>query len=161
MKNAASPLGRRMNIVTKIRNSYLAKFLIVGGLSFAIDIGLLILLHEFFGVGLWIATPVAFLTSLVFNFALQRTFTFKATNKGHVSAIRYAILVVFNTLATDVIVNMFATLALTYAGGKVVATVSTMVWNFFLYKYWIFPHSDSGASPATTDSELTPSPEAP
>lgn len=145
-----------MTLVTKILNNYVFKFLLVGGLSFAIDLGLLFVLHEFFGVGLWIATPIAFLTSLVFNFALQRTFTFKATNKSHVSFLRYTALVIFNTLATDVIVNMFATTALTFAGGKVVATASMTIWNFFLYKHWIFPNNDpASSSPLATEQHET------
>lgn len=133
------------------------RFLIVGVLSFALDLGLLIVLHEVAGVALWVATPVAFITSLVFNFLLQRIYTFKATNKGHVSAFKYGLLVVFNVLATDVIVLLFAETELTYAAGKVVATVLTMVWNFFIYKYWIFP----SAKPAeTASSGASPSPAA-
>lgn len=135
-----SPTTRSLRSwATKIDNSHLVKFLIVGGVSFAIDLGLLVILHEAFGVGLWIATPVAFLVSLTFNYVLQRMFTFKVTTRSHSSLIRYAILVAFNTLATDFIVNTFADLELTYAAGKIVATALTMAWNFFLYKYWIFP----------------------
>lgn len=117
------------------------RFLIVGVVSFGIDLGLLMVLHEIAGVELWIATPVAFVTSLIFNFLLQRRYTFKATNKSHVSAVKYGLLVVFNILATDVIVLFFAGTDLTYATGKVVSTASTMAWNFFIYKYWIFPSS--------------------
>jgi putative flippase GtrA len=123
------------------------RFLIVGALSFAIDLGLLMALHEVAGVELWIATPVAFITSLIFNFLLQRRYTFQATNKSHVSAVKYGVLVVFNIFATDLIVLFFAGTDLTYATGKVVSTISTMVWNFFIYKYWIFP-SAKPAEPA-------------
>lgn len=122
------------------------RFLVVGGLSFAIDLGLLMILHEVAGVALWIATPVAFVTSLVFNFLMQRLYTFKATNKGHVSAFKYGALVVFNIVATDAIVLLFAESGLTYAAGKVVSTALTMVWNFYIYKYWIFPAAAPGAA---------------
>lgn len=127
---------------SRILGHRVVKFLLIGGLSFVIDLGLLILLHEFFGVGLWIATPISFIASLVFNFALQRSFTFKATNRSIESLIKYVLLVIFNIFATDIIVNLFAGTELTYATGKVVSTVSTMVWNFFIYKYWIFPSRD-------------------
>lgn len=147
-----SPATGRRSLVAILDNSYLLKFLLVGGLSFAIDLALLVVLHEVFGVGLWLATPIAFLTSLIFNFLLQRIFTFKATNRRHASFIRYAILVVFNTLATDLIVNTFANLDLTYTAGKVVATALTMVWNFYLYKFWIF-RSDRQPEDASTEPE--------
>lgn len=124
--------------LARLSNSHVFKFLVVGGLSFALDLGLLILLHEAFGVDLWIATPIAFLTSLVFNFLVQRSFTFKSTQGRGSSMIRYGTLVVFNTFMTDVIVNFFHDVDLTYTVGKIVATALTMIWNFFLYKHWIF-----------------------
>lgn len=126
------------NLFRIVENSHLIKFLLVGGASFAVDLALLVLLHEVFGVDLWIATPVAFLASLVFNFALQRSFTFRAQNRRHVSLLKYLALVGFNVLAIDVIVNAFDAWGLSYGIGKAVATVLTTSWNFWLYKVWIF-----------------------
>ncbi|MDJ0351175.1 GtrA family protein [Pseudarthrobacter sp. PH31-O2] len=116
----------------------MVKFLVVGVASFTIDLGLLALLHEGFGVGLWIATPIAFLTSLVFNFFVQRKFTFQSGTRAHVSFVKYGALVAFNVVATDVIVNVVAGAGQSYAIGKVIATVATTGWNFLLYKHWIF-----------------------
>lgn len=129
----------------------LVRFIIIGVLSFAVDLGLLIVLHEAVGVALWIATPIAFLVSLVFNFLLQRNWTFNATNKAPKSALMYGMLVGFNVLATDFIVLLFADLGLTYAVGKVVATVTTMTWNFFIYKFWIFPSAKSADGSPSVD----------
>ena len=123
------------------------KFLLVGGLSFAIDFGLLVLLHEAFGVLLWIATPIAFITSLIFNFAAQRTFTFAATNKVGAGAGKYAALVIFNVFASALIVTGFESLGLGYAAGKITATVLMTAWNFLLYKYWVFPNKPAPLSP--------------
>lgn len=142
-------------LVDFVQRSHLMKFLIVGGLSFVLDLGVLILLREIFAVDLWIATPIAFLVSLIFNFIVQRKFTFQATVRSHISLIRYGVLVVFNIFATDIIVNLFDNLALTYAGGKVIATISTTVWNFFLYKHWIFRKDD-----LTPERELSSSADA-
>src|SRR6478609_6959974 len=66
MRDSSMSMLRR--IQNFVRNGHLVKFLAVGAASFAIDLGLLALLHEGAGVDLWIATPVAFLSSLVFNF---------------------------------------------------------------------------------------------
>ena len=101
-----------------VLDSEIARFIMVGGVSFAIDLGLLMLLHEVFAVDLVIATPIAFLTSLGF--------------------IKYCLLVVFNTLAIDVIVNVFDMLGAGYQLGKVVSTIMTTAWNYLLYKHWIF-----------------------
>lgn len=121
-----------------VHNGYVVKFFVVGVASFIIDLGLLAILHEGFDVDLWIATPIAFLTSLVFNFFVQRTFTFQSDTRAHVSFLKYGALVAFNVIATDVIVNVIAGTGLSYAIGKVIATVATTGWNFLLYKHWIF-----------------------
>ena len=136
--------------------SELARFIIVGGVSFVIDLGLLMLLHEVFLVDLLIATPVAFLTSLAFNYALQRAFTFRAENGKSVSFVKYCLLVAFNTLAVDVIVNFIDWLGAGYQVGKVIATILTTAWNFLLYKHWIFK---SGAGkPVVVDNIPVPRP---
>jgi putative flippase GtrA len=121
-----------------VLDNEIARFIMVGGVSFAIDLGLLMLLHEVFSVDLVFATPIAFLVSLGFNYALQRIFTFRADNGKSVSFIKYCLLVVFNTLAIDVIVNVFDWLGAGYQVGKVVSTIMTTAWNFLLYKHWIF-----------------------
>jgi putative flippase GtrA len=124
----------------------------VGVASFVLDLGLLIVLHEIFQVELWIATPVAFLVSLVFNFVLQRVFTFQAVNSRRSSALKYGLLVVFNTVATDVIVTAFDRFGIGYEIGKVFATAITMVWNYFIYKYWIFAAPSNRAEAAADQS---------
>ena len=144
-------------IKTLVRDGFLVKFLLVGGLSFAIDLGLLALLHEVGNVDLWIATPIAFLTSLVFNFFVQKNFTFQSGARAHVSFLKYGALVVFNVVATDVIVNVIADTGQSYALGKVIATIATTAWNFLLYKHWIFkaaPAHDGDA--VDLDASATP-----
>lgn len=129
-----------------ILNNEIVRFIIVGGISFAIDLGLLMLLHEVFEVELWLATPIAFLTSLAFNFALQRMFTFRARNGTSVSFVKYCVLVLFNTFAVDVIVNFVDWLGAGYQIGKVVSTIMITAWNFLLYKHWIFRAAAAKAS---------------
>ncbi len=153
-----------MSLVRRVRmavaNGYLVKFLVVGGASFAIDLGLLVLLHEVGGVDLWIATPIAFLASLVFNFLVQRKFTFRSSGRVDVSMIKYGALVVFNVIAIDVVVNLVDAAGHPYALGKVIATVATTIWNFLLYKHWIFksPRRNSGV-PADREDSGTSVPE--
>ena len=140
-----------------VREGFLVKFLVVGALSFALDLGLLALLHEVGHVDLWIATPIAFLASLVFNFFVQKNFTFQSGARAHVSFLKYGALVAFNVVATDVIVNFAAGAGQSYALGKVIATLATTVWNFLLYKHWIFkapPAHDGDA--VDLDASATP-----
>lgn len=114
------------------------RYLIVGGLSFAVDFGLLVLLREVFHWDVGIASATAFLTSLVFNFLLQRKFSFESTHRTHVSMIRYGLLVAANTAATVLIVQLLTPTPLGYMGGKVISTAAMTIWNYFLYQHWVF-----------------------
>ena len=128
---------QRRNLLDLFRHSAV-RYLIVGGLSFLVDFGLLVLLHQFLGWPVSLATAVAFLSSLVFNFIVQRKFSFDAGHKTHVSMIRYALLVVANTVASVVIVELLTPTVLGYMGGKIISTAAMTVWNYFLYRHWIF-----------------------
>jgi putative flippase GtrA len=120
------------------------RYLIVGGLSFVVDFGLLVLFHQVFGWAVSVATAVAFLSSLVFNFAVQRKVSFGAHHRTRVSIFRYALLVIANTVASVVVVELLTPTALGYMGGKVISTAAMTIWNFFLYRHWVF-----GAVPST------------
>lgn len=124
------------------RNSAV-RYLIVGGLSFLVDFGLLVLLHQVLGWTVGVATAIAFLSSLVFNFAVQRKVSFESGHKTHVSMIRYAFLVAANTVASVIVVELLTPTALGYMGGKVISTAAMTVWNYFLYRHWVFGSSPS------------------
>ncbi|MCT9818770.1 GtrA family protein [Microbacterium sp. W1N] len=130
-----------------LRTSVLVRYLLVGGLSFLIDIGLLALLHEIFRVPLFVATPAAFLLSFGITYVLQRTLTFTTRTGWGASSIKYALLVAFNTVATTAIVAVTAGWGWPWEVGKVIAVASTTVWNYFGYRYWIFPPSEPSGSP--------------
>jgi putative flippase GtrA len=129
------------------------RYVLVGGLAFLIDIGLLWLLHEGLRVPLAISTPVAFLLSFAITFFLQRALTFR-TSAGVVgSAVKYTLLVAFNTVATTLIVTGGASLGLPWEWAKVIAVASTTVWNYFGYRYWIFPHSRASTRDTRDDAD--------
>lgn len=125
--------------VARVWASSAVRYLVVGLFAYAFDVGLLALLHDVLGVPLTIATPVAFLTSFGVTYLLQRTFAFRSQTSMSASAMKYAILVAFNTLATTGIVSLAPALGLPWIVGKTAAVASTTVWNFFCYRYWIFP----------------------
>jgi len=110
----------------------------MGGLAFLFDAGLLWLLHDALGVDLAISTATAFLLSFAVTYTLQRKFAFASTNAVAPSVVRYAALVIFNTLATTAIVWALTALGLPWIVGKITAVVATTVWNYFAYRHWVF-----------------------
>jgi len=121
-----------------VRGRSIVRYLIAGGLAFAVDFGLLAFLHEVLGWGTWESAAIAFIVSFVFTYTIQRTFTFGSTAPHGAALIKYVLLVAFNTVATAVIVALIDATPLGWAVGKVVATAATTVWNYFAYRYWVF-----------------------
>ncbi|QNE15156.1 GtrA family protein [Pseudarthrobacter sp. NBSH8] len=114
------------------------RYLFFGGLSFSVDLGLLVLFREVFQWNLSVATAIAFLLSFAFSYTVQKLFSFESAHRTHVSLGRYTLLVGANTIATVFIVQLLSLTGLGYGGAKVVSTAATTVWNYFLYKHWVF-----------------------
>lgn len=114
------------------------RYLTMGGLAFLFDAGVLWLLHDGFGLDLALSTAAAFLLSFAVTYTLQRTFAFGGDSGVAPSIVRYTILVLFNTLATTAIVWLVDALGAPWIVGKIAAVVATTVWNYFIYRYWVF-----------------------
>jgi putative flippase GtrA len=114
-------------------------YVVVGGLSVVVDVGLLVLLHESFAVPIGIATTVAFSISLVLNFLLNRTAMSSWGTRGLTQhALRYASLVVANYVITLVVVTTVAHVSTRYVVAKLAVVAGSTSWNFLLYRHWVF-----------------------
>jgi putative flippase GtrA len=122
----------------RLYRSSAVRFLAVGVCSFIIDFSLLFLLHEVLHVAVWVATAVAFVVTFFFNYTLQRAFAFTSTSNHGAALVKYIALVAFNTVAITLIVSVFDSLIGGWELGKIVATVLSTVWNYFIYRHWIF-----------------------
>jgi putative flippase GtrA len=127
------------------------RYLLVGGSAFVVDLGLLALFHELLGWPVWIATAVAFLLSFAYTYTLQRL-AFRSERTHGTALVRYTILVAVNLVATSGLVALLAVTPIGWVGAKVVTTAVTTVWNFFIYRYWVFaaPRSDAASTSAPT-----------
>ncbi len=134
----AEPRPQSSPLIVRIWSSSALRYLFVGGLAFLFDIGVLWLLHDVFLVPLAISTPAAFLLSFAFTYTLQRTVAFRASDGVAPSVLRYAILVAVNTVATTAIVWLADVIGMPWIVGKIAAVVATTIWNYFVYKYWVF-----------------------
>lgn len=115
------------------------RYVAIGGLSFLIDFGLVALLHEVAGLPVWLAAAAGFLASFVFNYFLQRMFSFGSRTPHGGALVRYSLLVGVNTLITVGIVTLLDLTVVGWAVGKVFATIVTTFGNYFAYRYWVFP----------------------
>jgi putative flippase GtrA len=114
-------------------------YVVVGGVSVVVDVGLLALLHEFYGVPLGVATSVAFCTAVVVNFLLNRTAMSSRGSRGLAShAWRYGSLVVANYVITLAVVTTAGHVNGLYLVAKLAVVAGSTSWNFLLYRHWVF-----------------------
>lgn len=128
----------------------LVRFVIVGFIGFGIDFGLLWLLHDWVGAPIVLSTATAFLVSFFVTYTLQRAVAFRSDSPHGRALIKYTALVAFNTVAAIVIVALTNSLIDSWAVGKIASTALTTVWNYFIYRWWIFPRSKEQAPSANT-----------
>jgi putative flippase GtrA len=114
------------------------RYLIAGVVAFLFDFGMLALFREVLGWPTWLAAGVAFVLSFAFTYTIQRVFSFGSDAPHGRALFRYTVLVVFNTIATALIVGLIDQTAAGWAVGKVAATVLTTIWNYFIYRFWVF-----------------------
>ena len=114
-------------------------YLVIGGLTVIVDLGLLALLHESYGVPLGVATTVAFCTAVTVNFALNRAAMSSQGSWGLTQhALRYGSLVVANYVITVVVVMTAGHLGDRYLVAKASVVAVSTLWNFLLYRHWVF-----------------------
>lgn len=141
--------GGRGGVVAVLARHSAVRYVIVGGLSFTVDAGGLLLLRDVVGLPAWLAAAISFLASFAVNYTLQRAFAFGGVAPYGSSLIKYVVLVIVNTVANSLIVAAFDALEAWFVG-KVIATVAMTVWNYFLYRYWVF------RAPSLADDSDTP-----
>ncbi|MGO5268682.1 GtrA family protein [Parafannyhessea umbonata] len=125
------------------------KFGVVGVIAFAIDFGVMVLLHETLGMDPVVAAAISFCVSTVFNYLASMRFVFK--HRDDMSRSRefviFVVLSVVGLIINEIcmVVGQFAFIGMGfdyahgpyYMGVKVFATVVVMFWNFFSRKKWL------------------------
>lgn len=115
------------------------RFLVVGGLSYVVDLGSLLFLYGLAGAPLAAATTGAFAIAFVLTFTLNRLWVFDAASGGvSGQVVRYLALVGLNYLATLVIVLGLTAAGAPVAVSKTVAVAVIAVANYFLYRHFVF-----------------------
>jgi putative flippase GtrA len=116
------------------------RYLAVGGISFAIDILALKVLHGIWDLNLIAATVIAYAAAFGINFNLSRLWTFSRARESPArgQAARYTLLVLCNLLATIVIVAGLVYLGMNYLIAKVISSVVIALTNFLIARRWVF-----------------------
>jgi putative flippase GtrA len=129
------------SIYKKLFSSTLFRYIFIGGLSFAIEMGVLYSLIHFFQLSSILAVAISFWVGLITSFVLQKLIAFQdkgsSTKKILRQSIYYAILVLFNYAFTIGFVALLEG-ALTLFIARTIALIITTGWNFIVYSKIIF-----------------------
>ena len=115
------------------------RYIFVGISTVAIDYLMLLILRKFLSSSLVLSVSIAYWTSIVYNFTLNRLWSFEAS-KGMVprQILLYGCLLLFNYLITITIVAGLESLGMSEYIAKLFALVLTISWTYILYKKIVF-----------------------
>jgi putative flippase GtrA len=129
-------LAEALTLVSRFRTAW---YLSIGALSVVVDVGLLVVLREVTAIPLGVCAAIAFAASLLVNFTLnRRVFADLPSGNLHRHTVRYAVLVLANWAVTVLVVTGAAAVKIPYIVGKLAVITACAVWNFALYRKWVF-----------------------
>ncbi len=121
-------------------------FGIVGLITLGIDVAVTTSFYNIFNFPAYLASAIGFMSGFFFNFPVNRKKVFNHSDKDkfslHIQVVMYLSLSVFNLIATSAMVEglvSFNLLEIQYA--KIVVTALIAIWNFLLFKFYIFSKS--------------------
>ena len=130
----------------KNRTGEVIRFALTGGVCFLVELAVLVLLKGTFGVDTLIATPIAFLVSVILNYLLCVIWVFKGTkNQGTAAKAGFLLSSLIGLGLNELLMLLFRLILgedqviLTIAGktinmyvlNKCLATLIVMIWNYF------------------------------
>jgi len=131
-------VGAMGKLFSRVYRSALIRYGVTGVLTVSVDLGGLVLLHQVFGVEVYVAATLSFWASLGVNFVLNKLWTFHVRSHTTQQAMVYGCLVFVNYMTGLAMIDFFTVLGFGYIYGKIAALAMTTIWNFILYKKVIF-----------------------
>lgn len=119
------------------------RYLIVGGSSALLDIGLLILLKNVFHISATFALALEQIFINIYNFTLQKYWTFSHTGKVGPPIRRYLTLLLTNYFFSLLMMYLWhEKLGFDYRIVRIATIILLVPTNFFLYKFWVYRKSE-------------------
>ena len=130
----------------KSRMAEIIRFALTGGVCFLVELAVLILLKGKLGIDTLVATPIAFLVSVILNYLLCVVWVFRgAKNKGAGAKAGFLVtsliglglnellMLVFRfVLGEDAVILTLGSREINmYVLNKCLATLIVMIWNYF------------------------------
>ena len=124
----------RLKKLSKERMKEISRFLMVGGVCFLLDYGLLYTFTEYGGIDYWYSAALSFVVSVVINYWMCLKLVFRGTKRQNA---RQATLfigssvagLVINQIVMWILVECFAVY---YMVAKIVSAAAVTAWNYVM-----------------------------
>ena len=117
------------------------KYIIVGGFSYLLDLGSLYFFVEYVKIYYLIAATLATVIATYTNYYLNKKWSFNDSRKIIKSLPKYLSLFAFNYFFMMVAMYIFVEFfGVHYLVIKVATMCIVVIWNFFLYKSYVYKH---------------------
>jgi len=115
------------------------RYTFIGTSGTILDIGLLMLLKDFFGVNPTIAVVISQPIVILYNFNLNRLWTFGKNKLKGRQVFRYTSLIAWNYAIAVLFMYIFNEgLGVDHRVVRIASIMLSVLWNFILYKFWVF-----------------------
>jgi len=121
----------------------ITEYLVSGGAFFWSGYIVLLALNWWLGPSyLWLSTSVSYLVGWAVNYLLQRYWVFNnpklAKHQTEVTS-RYVFVSLINLVINYVIIQIWVNIGYRIEIGPFISSAFFTVWNYVLYKYYVFP----------------------
>jgi putative flippase GtrA len=133
------PNRRMVAIVSSVWENKLLRFVIVGGIATLIQYFTLIGSVERWHWNAVLASSVGYLLGAIANYLLNYYFTFRSDNRHGVAATRFTIVAAAGLALNALLMEwLWEKLRLPYILAQILATVGTLIWNYWANSRWSF-----------------------
>lgn len=129
---------RASSLAQRLARHPLVKYVVIGGLCFVIDAGLLWFCTSVLGWKVWIGATIGYWVGLLVNFTLNRTTMSQASGRLLRQTSRYAVLLGANYVITLAFLHLAGTWGLPVVAAKTIIVAASTCWNYILYRTWVF-----------------------
>ena len=116
-----------------------AKYFFVGVSGFVLDLGSLVIFKQYFLFPAVTAVALNQPIVLIYNFSLNKWWSFRNTDLPHRQIVRYICIALLNYLfSVTAMYILHELLSIDYRFARVVTVAAMVPINFLLYKFWVY-----------------------
>jgi len=132
----STPPGR---VLSRRSVAEMLRFGFVGIVSNGVYFSVLPLLTFVFDAVLWLAGAIAYASSVLVNYLLQRSLTFRSQRAHRQAGPRYLVVQAVALGLNSLLLGLLVTrMGLHFVIGQGAALVVTTAWNYLCQKFWVF-----------------------